>query len=223
MTALTTTTGYVDPQIENLMQIYQDAFGDIADGRLVEVGAFNCYNWSNTYPLIKAGWSGLLIEPQPDRFEECRELYRDNERVILERCCVGKRNDTVRLYLGGSNSTIKRKMVDVYNEIEWSRISGLDPDKFIECELYTLDHLLQKHDWQPGFELLSIDVEGAEIDVLRGFSIDTYRPRLVIVETHELNEERALARKSRWINAYFERHHYQKIYTDVINSIYQKS
>jgi len=36
----------------------------------------------------------------------------------------------------------------------------------------------------PGFDLLSIDVEGNELDVLISLQLDVYRPRLVLVEIH---------------------------------------
>lgn len=208
-------------QISNLVDIYLSHFGYITNGRVVEIGAFNCYNWSNSHCLITAGWQGLLVEPQPDMIAECQELYRSNDNVILERCCIGSKNDTVKLYLGGSNSTIKPEMVDIYNGIEWSKFSGLDADKFIECEMVTLDFLLEKYEWQPGFEVLIIDVEGAELDVLDGFSIDRYRPKLVIVETHELEPHKELSEKAGGINRYFDNHSYSKIYTDHINSIYE--
>lgn len=208
-------------QVKGLVDIYLDTFGFISNGRLVEVGAFNCYNWSNSYCLIEAGWSGLLVEPQPDRFGECEALYRDNPRVALERCCVGKENGTTRLYLGGSNSTIKPEMVDIYNNTDWARFSGLQADKFIECNLFTLDALLEKHNWQPGFELLIIDVEGAELDVLAGFSVNRYRPKLVIIEAHERLRDKVLSKKAIGINRYFKRAGYSKIYSDHINNVYR--
>ena len=35
-----------------------------------------------------------------------------------------------------------------------------------------------------GFDFLSIDVEGHEIEVLRGFDIARWRPRLILLEDH---------------------------------------
>ena len=47
----------------------------------------------------------------------------------------------------------------------------------------TLDELLAEHGIS-SVDFLSIDVEGAEIDVLKGFSIQKYAPRLVLLEDH---------------------------------------
>ncbi len=207
-------------QIPNLVDIYLKQFGYITDGFFVEVGAFNGINWSNTRCLALAGWGGLMVEPHPEYFEKLKELYIDNPKIAYECFCIGKENGGIELYLGGSNSTTNPKMVEIYNDIEWARISGLTLDKFIQCELMTLDTLLEMYDRQPNFEVLVIDVEGAEIDVLKGFDIQKWQPQLAIVETHKHNDDKRLARKARWIDMYFCKYGYEEIYSDYINSIY---
>lgn len=209
-------------QIPNLVDIYMSQFGYITDGFFVEVGAFNGINWSNTRCLALAGWGGLAIEPHPIYHFDLLELYKNNPKIRVEGVCIGEKKGVARLYSGGSNSTTKAKMVDIYNDIEWAKISGLRLDKYHKCAMVTLDYLLMRHDYQSGFEVLVIDVEGAEIDVLKGFDIQYWQPQLAIVETHKHNEDKRLARKSRWIDMYFCKHGYEEIYSDDINSVYVK-
>ena len=45
----------------------------------------------------------------------------------------------------------------------------------------TLDSLLQKAGFSK-VDFISIDTEGTELDVLRGFSLTTYRPALILLE-----------------------------------------
>ena len=45
----------------------------------------------------------------------------------------------------------------------------------------TLDEILDRSGL-PAIDFLSIDVEGAELDVLKGFPIEKYNPKLVLVE-----------------------------------------
>ncbi len=207
-------------QIPNLVDIYQKQFGYITDGYFVEVGAFNGINWSNTRCLALAGWSGIVIEPHPEFSLLLEKLYDDNANIYVEDVCIGKEDGETKLYLGGSNTTIKPKMVDIYNDIEWAKISGLSLDQYVDCIMFSLDTLLTTYNDLPGFEVLVIDVEGAEIDVLKGFDIDYWQPKLAIVETHKHNDDRRLARKSRWIDLYFCKWGYEEIYSDHINSIY---
>ena len=207
-------------QIVNLNDLYMEHVGYKTDGRFVEVGAFNCINWSNTLCLVIAGWSGIAIEPQPGPFSECVELHKDNPRIILENCCIGRENGKTKLYLGGSNSTIVPETVDIYNSIGQFKISGLDKNKFIECNLFTLDFILDKHNWQPRFDVLVVDVEGAELDVLFGFALGKWLPKMAIIETHALHPDERLGGDAEAINEYFANYHYQKVSEDSINSIY---
>jgi hypothetical protein len=90
--------------------------------------------------------------------------------------------------------------------------------------MYTLDTFLEDKKVEQNFDVLSIDVEGAEWKILEVFNIDEWNPKMVIVETHEKHENE-LKRKtgnSEVINEYFYNHNYEQIYVDIINSIYVK-
>jgi hypothetical protein len=50
-----------------------------------EFGAWDGFHLSNTRKLLIAGWSGLLIEADPQRFRRLRDNYSGNERV--KRAC----------------------------------------------------------------------------------------------------------------------------------------
>jgi hypothetical protein len=45
----------------------------------------------------------------------------------------------------------------------------------------TLDQILRECDF-PAVDYITIDVEGHEMEVLKGFSLDVYKPRVVIIE-----------------------------------------
>ena len=88
-----------------------------------------------------------------------------------------------------------------------------------------LDHVLDRHGWPKNFDLLVIDVEGAEEDVLRGFSLWLWRPKMVIVELHEKSpatiyrEANGRSRKVDFANGYF-RNKYRKVYADDVNTVF---
>lgn len=73
-------------------------------------------------------------------------------------------------------------------EREGSRLAQ-DGEPRITVPMMTLNAILKKHDWQPDFDMLVIDVEGAEQYVLRGFDLDYYRPKLCIIETHSFQRK----------------------------------
>lgn len=223
---MTISKKYLDSpscQVPGLSDLYIDLFGYIGNGSFVEVGAFNGYNWSNTYGLAMAGWRGLLIEPQPQYAAQCREFYRSFPDIQVEQCCAGSEDRQAKLYIGGSLSTTKPETIETYNSLAWARSSGLSQDNYIMVAQYTLDNLLERHDWPIHFEVLVADVEGAEMDVLRGFDVNKWQPRLCIIEAHELYDDARLNGKSRPITEYFEQAGYKKIYTDYINSIFWRA
>src|SRR3990170_1958995 len=127
-------------QIPGLSDIYMQNFGYITDGYFVEVGAFNGFNWSNTYCLAKIGWSGLLVEPHPEYFRMCCKRYAKNPRIGVSKCAIGDHHGHVDLYLGGSLSTIKSEMIDIFNNTPG--MPSLSKDKSMSVAMITLDELL---------------------------------------------------------------------------------
>jgi len=72
---------------------------------------------------------------------------------------------------------------------------GAAPEQIIEVPVKTLDSILEDAGARPGFDFLSIDVEGHEIEVLRGFDVTRWRPRLILLEDHvrDLSKHRYLS------------------------------
>ena len=61
---------------------------------------------------------------------------------------------------------------------------GATPESVINVPTRTLDSILLEAGAPSDFDFLSIDVEGHEIEVLRGFDIGRWRPRLILLEDH---------------------------------------
>ena len=210
-------------QIKDLPAIYEKCFGERPNGHYVEVGAFNGVNWSCSLGLARLGWKGLLFEPNPEYYVRCVENYTTYPNVRIIPQAVGSYDGTTKLYLGGSNTTTVPEMVDVYNSMDWSKISGLSHEKFITCPITTLDTALALYGWPQHFDLLVVDVEGAEPDVLWGLSLDYWRVDMMIVETHEKYPDVRLSKKAEEVDALLLPYGYEKIYADTINAIYWKS
>ena len=64
---------------------------------------------------------------------------------------------------------------------------GALPQTIIQVPIRTLDDILTEAKAPAPLDFLSVDVEGHEIDVLRGFDFKRWRPRLVLVEDHVAN------------------------------------
>jgi Methyltransferase FkbM domain len=72
---------------------------------------------------------------------------------------------------------------------------GAVPESVIDVPVRTLDSILEEAGAPEKFEFLSLDVEGHEIEVLRGFDLARWRPRLILLEDHvaDLSRHRYLS------------------------------
>ena len=147
------------------------------EGFFVEVGANDPQNSSQTWFLESNGWRGILIEPL-SRFYESLRAARPRSRVFQVACASPGHPPTAQL-LVGENS-----------EHSSLRPNAVDADtRYVENEtvrLMTLDEVLVEAG-NPRLDFVSIDVEGLQLEVLRGFDLNRHKPPLLFVEDHLLN------------------------------------
>ena len=213
--------GWHNNQIEGINQIFLDSFGYKTKGYFVEVGAYDCQQWSPTFPLAKLGWSGIYIEPQSDMCSKCRETHANNPKIKILNLAISDYVGIATLHLGGSLSTIDEAQRAIYLNSPEFRVTGLLDNLEAEVQVSTLNLELERHSAPLNFDLLVIDVEGSELSVLRGFNIRRWQPTLVIIEAHE-HYDGELSYKAESINAYMSEAKYLKIYSDHINNIYRR-
>ena len=152
-------------------------------GYFVEVGANDPHARSQTWHLEQAGWTGVLIEPQP---ELAGKLRANRSAKVYAVACSSPENAgrTLPLHVAGPLSALNRERM----------APGAEPEQVIQVPVRTLDSILEEAGTHPGFDFLSIDVEGHEIEVLRGFDLARWRPRLILLEDHvgDLSKHRYL-------------------------------
>lgn len=209
-----------DCQIETLADIYLEYLGVKDDGYFFEAGAFDGFHWSNTQMLAALGWRGLLLEPHPVYYEQCFDRYAGNDKVQVLKLAVSCYTGPGLLFTGGSLSTLEAQTVDIYNKIPTLQSSGLSGMDYTGCWVETLDGLLNIWCDRRRIDVLSLDVEGGELAALAGLNLARWRPRLAIVETHELYPDIRLSWKAGAVDTFFLPLGYKKVHADTINTIY---
>ena len=154
-------------------KLVREFFGGAQSGFFVEVGANRPQQESQTWHLEQLGWTGVLIEPQPDLADD---LWRVRSAKVFAVACSSPGNAGRRmgLHLAGALSSLDRDRM----------APGVEPERVIEVPVRTLDDILIEARAPARFELLSIDVEGHELEVLSGFDFARWRPRLILLEDH---------------------------------------
>lgn len=142
-------------------------------GFFVEVGAYDPVFQSQTHHLELTGWSGILVEPVPEFADNLRRARRAS---VTQCACVAPETAAagrIRLLERRGNSTTK---------FDPRRVRA--DELVIEVPAATLDSVLDDAG-ATKVDFLSVDVEGAEPDVLKGVSLKRFRPRLVLVDDRE--------------------------------------
>ncbi len=208
-------------QIGLLPELYEQHIGYKTDGFFVELGAFDGWSWSNTMPLISAGWHGIMVEPDPQNFTLLHQRHGTNKKLTLVNAAICEVSmGTIRLYPGGSSSTIVEGMIDIFRKTPGYATDGMIKTRHIDVVGYKMDDMLALYECPHTFDVLSIDVEGAELLVLDGYDINKHRPKLAIVEGDDDHEHPFLKTIARGVNEYFIRNDYQRIYADHLNTIF---
>jgi FkbM family methyltransferase len=164
------------------------------DGFFIESGANDGISQSNTALYeFKYNWTGLLIEPNPKKFFECKKLRKNS---IVENYALVSDNYTDEFISGNFNEDgyAESLMSMVYDSGDWVDEELLKhknniSDRLIEVPAITLNKLLVKHDIKK-INFISLDVEGYEISVLNGFDIEKYKPNYIMIETTTFDNRR---------------------------------
>jgi FkbM family methyltransferase len=140
----------------------------------VDVGANEPEKGSQTWFLEQQGWRGVLVEPQA-RFAEKLRQARPRSVVFQVACGAPGHPEQMTLYIAESatHSSLGKNLVEAST-------------KYLDTEMVrvmTLDAVLAEAG-NPAIDFISIDVEGTQLDVLRGFSMQRHRPKLLFIEDH---------------------------------------
>lgn len=189
------------------------------EGVFVEVGAYDGEYVSNTSGLADLGWTGYYIEPVPQYFRKCRKRHRRNQNITVTNLAIGDTQEIKHIYVGGPLSTLDPQMVELFQSLKWAK--GHHKGKKVVVTQITLEDYLNDHGIKPGFELLSVDVEGYECNVFRTFDLSRWQPQMVVIELHDENDEyQQIRERCIKLRDYFKDHGYQRIYKDKSNSIF---
>ncbi len=163
------------------------AFGTQKTGFFVEVGCIDGRRFSNTLFLEEKGWKGLCIEAHEGFISALKE---NRPNSIIEHCAAGEKDDEVSFlaHPRGSLSSVQNTQMQEY--INQGRANS-DEYEVQQVKMMRLDTIFSKHNITD-IDVLSLDIEGYELEALKGLSLDKYMPRIIIVEIEDENSEKII-------------------------------
>jgi FkbM family methyltransferase len=144
-------------------------------GFYVDIGANDPVNCSVTKSFYIDGWTGINVEPIPDMH---KALEIDRPLDINVCCCISSTSGVVTLYLADGASTVETTTLK--NVKKNNALIGE-----IQSKSLTMNELFEKYlpNKDQTINFLKIDVEGHEIEVLKGLNFNLYCPQVICIES----------------------------------------
>jgi len=158
------------------------------NGFFIELGAYNGVDQSNTFYFEKyLDWHGILIEPSKREFINLKK--NRSRKNYFYKCACDFEQKKIRMINDGLMTKINLDEKNFYF------------DKEIIIKTETLENLLFKSNNIKKIDLLSIDVEGMELNVLKGIDLNQRAVRYILIETKDMDN----------ISRYLKQYNYELI------------
>jgi FkbM family methyltransferase len=188
----------------NQLDLKLSEFIDCEDGYFIELGANDGISQSNTKNLeLYHGWQGLLIEPSPQQFGKLIKNRKKRNSFFMCACVAFDFPDKKIALMYSNLMTVALKG---RNDILNVKAHALDGEKYSQKEksfkfeaiAKTLQSLIDEAGSPQMIDLLSLDVEGGEIEVLRGVDFGKTHFKLILIETRSIVEVTKFLRSKKY-------------------------
>ena len=148
-------------------------------GFFIDIGCNHPIYNNNTYLLYKKGWRGINIDLD-EKSINLFNVFRKFDLNIKE--AISSKAKEVDLYFYHNKSplnTLNKNLVNFHKA---------QPKKIKKIITKTLNSIIIKSPYaNEKIDFMSIDVEGHELDVLKGFDLKKYAPSIIVIEYLDLN------------------------------------
>jgi FkbM family methyltransferase len=172
--------------------VLETVFPGVKDGFFLDIGSADGTLLSNTKALEERGWRGLCIDPFPKNMQD-RSCQMLKEVVFSE---TGKR---VTFQASGDVGGV----ADTLGRLKGQALGAPS----VELTTVTLGDILERTKAPRFIHFVSLDIEGAELEALKGFPFDKYKIGAMAVEHNEEEPKRSQ------IEMLMTRHGYRKVHT----------
>jgi FkbM family methyltransferase len=148
----------------------------------IDIGANDGISQSNSFYFALRGARGICFEPVSEPYRKLRSLYALRSDVICRKMAVSDEDGEAEIVAADYYSFLPQTEDGAHSSVSkaWPSLAP-KPERVI---LRTFEHAIEGVSVPSTVDLLSLDVEGHELNVLRSIPFDQYRFRSIVVETH---------------------------------------
>jgi FkbM family methyltransferase len=172
---------------------------DYKNGFYIEIGANDGVRQSNTLYFEKfKNWRGILVEPSKRYNNLIKNRKKKNYFFNVACCSFESINKYKSLYYADlhtlSKNNIKQKDLESFQKEVETHFSGKVEE--FKIEQIPLNELLIKSKAPEIIDFFSLDVEGDELNILKGINFDDYKFKFLLIEGHEAEVTKFLLDKN---------------------------
>ena len=161
-------------------------FLNYENGYFLEIGANDGFRQSNTYYFEKKlNWKGILIEPNSENFIECKKNRSDRNKFYQVACVENNKKKTIDMfYTDLMTTSFKNKRNNNYYKSNFD----LSKSYKFSVKAETLKNILKRARAPKKIDFFSLDVEGLEMNVLKGIDFKKNYFNYILIETYKFEK-----------------------------------
>jgi FkbM family methyltransferase len=198
---------------EDLIMRYLFDLLRIARPSYIDIGAHHPWFYNNTYLFYRQGARGINVEPDPSLYAGLRKGRRHDINLNIG---IGPREAEMDFYVMSSRTLNTFSADEARKNVEQHGLSIVDTRRI---KVQTFAQAVDTHMGRTP-DLVSLDVEGLDLDILRSIDFSRYRPHVFCVETISYAAGDGSGIKSPEIPALMLANGYMLYADTYINSIY---
>jgi hypothetical protein len=176
--------------------VSETVFPGVQNGFFLDVGSGDGTFLSNTKALEQRGWTGICVDPFPRNMQ-------DRSCQIFKDVVSSKSGERVKFWAG-------KELGGIVDHLRHRQMEA----PIVEFTTVTLADILERAKAPRFIHYVSLDIEGGEINALKGFPFDKYQIGALTVE-HNFAEP-----KRSEIKALMKSHGYKHVHTSVRDDFY---
>jgi FkbM family methyltransferase len=189
----------------------------------LDIGANEPRYISNTYFFYLRGSRGVLIEPNPYLYKKLKSA-RPGDTVLntgIGFTEVAEADFYVFPNYANGLSTFSEKEARHWENTGMKGLGKIPVEKVIRIPLVPVNKILEKYFAGSAPNLISLDVEGLDLEILKGLDFNKYQPEVICVETLGYDENQQGFKMNDIIEFMLTQHY--GIYADTrVNTIFAR-
>ena len=179
----------------------------------MDLGAFHPFKYNNTYLAYLRGGRGINVDANPLSIQQFRKWRPRDTNVNAG---VGTTSGTMPFHV------MAKSELNTFSEPEAKRMAaneGVPILKIIPVEVRTFGQLLEQYSPGRTPDLLSIDVEGLDLQIVQSIDFSVHKPDVICVETIRFSSSAVVQKEAGIVDHLKECGYYHHSDT-LINSIF---